>query len=157
MSKTYYEAHITFLEAEKPNENVKELIQGYSWKYSMISGDANLGDGIKHYATRQFPSHYTEEKMLEELDLVSGYLEKRDHKILRKKIEKVIHDSKSSLVKVKCTGACKECVSEGPFSSQTLDAVSELLVDFVGMEPKDIWIGLYAVKILKKVDEMGLR
>lgn len=107
--KKYYEAHITFTAGTGELETLKESVLGMKWKFSMIDGDANLGAGRKLYATRQY--NYTKN---DEQDLIARLLESASSletlgaEILRRKIEVVIYDDRSSLVKP-CDGGCVEC------------------------------------------------
>lgn len=109
--KQYYECHITIARPEFISTAmillVQNLIKSKKWKYSAIDGDPFLGDGIKLYATRHFNIKLPEEEVLQKLNSVADFLEESGFKVVRRKIEKVIYDTK--LVNAKCNGGCKEC------------------------------------------------
>ena len=103
--KEYFEAHITMI---GNIEAVKPLVERLKWKFSAIEGDINLGNGIKLYATRQFNVKIGKEKAIKTLLETANLLQSKGVSILRRKIELVIFDDRSSLVGT-CTGGCIEC------------------------------------------------
>lgn len=108
---SYYEAHITML---GDPVKIQEECKNFYWFFSKIDGDPALGDGIKCYLTRQFSHRLTKEEVLHHLLEAAENLEKRGIKVVRKKVELVIYDSRSSLIRFNCDGACPECHTE-PF------------------------------------------
>jgi len=103
--KRYYEAHVTML--GMPGEG-RTLVERIRWKYSCIDGDANLGDGVKCYATRQFKGTLTEQQVVGLLNDAANLLAEHGHKVIRRKVEVVIFDDRSEAVQP-CDGACPEC------------------------------------------------
>lgn len=109
MSKTYYECHVTLLAGSSAGRNrLEEITKKEGWKFSAIDGDINLGPGTKFYATRQFNARLEEGEVIGYLNNMADVLEKWGAEILRRKVERVIYDDRSSLVKP-CTGGCVEC------------------------------------------------
>lgn len=105
MTKSYYEAHVTMTgDREKLRRSTREI----GWKFSAIDGDANLGDGVKLYATIQMNTKVGSNRAIARLKTAAKFLEDEGAKILRRKIEIVIYDDRSSLVRP-CDGACVEC------------------------------------------------
>jgi hypothetical protein len=87
MVTEYYELHITFkgpLNCDPPRP----------WKYSQIDGDPVLGVGVKAYLTRQVKSDREIGEVHNLLKEPTKWLFERGHDILRRKIEKVVYDSK---------------------------------------------------------------
>jgi hypothetical protein len=74
---------------------------------SSIDGDPVFGEGIKCYATRLFNRRLGHDVVQNELFAVAEYLKGCGFTVLRRKIERVIFDDKSS--KVRCSGGCVEC------------------------------------------------
>lgn len=112
MTKTYYEAHVTFRSGDdfRSEPRLQRIVEGRKWKFSAISGDANLGPGRKLYATRQFPTRVGTERVIRELHCVADALAQAGAEVLRRKVEEVIFDDRSE--KVQCLGGCQECVGE---------------------------------------------
>ena len=104
---TYYEAHITLLSNNPAYVEVK--VKSQNWKFSKIDGDPVLGDGIKCYATKHFPSRNTPEVMIAELHRVATILNGPNSEVIRRKIELVIYDDRSSKMRLACDGMCPEC------------------------------------------------
>lgn len=91
--KQYYECHITLL--GKPWE-VSKVVEKLGWKFSVIDGDPDLGEGIKCYATRQFNMKYKTEFIIDIVDETAEEIAKaKGIKVLRRKIEIVIYDKKT--------------------------------------------------------------
>lgn len=105
MTKSYYEAHVTMT---GDRDRLRHLTKALSWKFSAIDGDINLGDGVKMYATRQFNARLGDEAVVAELNEIADTLEAGGAAVLRRKVERVIYDDRSSLVKP-CDGGCIEC------------------------------------------------
>jgi len=109
-NKTYYECHITLEGKPVHKENTSRQVEQLGWKFSAIEGDIVLGGGTKWYATRHFNSRkYSVEDVLHFLhstaDLLTTY---KTLKVIRRKIELVLFDSRSSQVDA-CNGGCIEC------------------------------------------------
>lgn len=103
----YYECHITIKEKDN-REFIKRFVKNQKWKFSAIEGDPNLGPGIKVYATRQFNHKYSQIEIIDNLNTVADLLESIGIEILRRKVELVIFDDRSSKVDA-CNGGCVEC------------------------------------------------
>lgn len=109
MAKSYYEAHITM---EGLPSEVRPAVEKLKWKFSCISGDPTLGDGIKCYATKHFKESRDREEVLEELKNTARKLHTSTCKVIRRKIELVIFDDRSETVRFNCNGVCPECKDE---------------------------------------------
>lgn len=101
---TYYECHVTMT---GDRETLKFETERLGWKFSAIDGDANLGDGVKLYATRQYNAKRDQDEMVEVLLQAARYLKTCGATILRRKVEVVLFDDRSS--KVRCDNICDEC------------------------------------------------
>jgi len=101
---TYYECHITL---EGNSNEIKTHVEELKWKFSSISGDIILGDGVKCYATRHFNTKLSFTKVFEKLMDTAYELENKGIKVIRRKVEHVLYDDRS--VKVNCNGGCIEC------------------------------------------------
>lgn len=87
---------------------VKTIVKSIKWKFSAINGGPFLGKGLKTYATRQFNIKLPEDQVLQKLIDASNYIENVGGiKVLRKKIEKVIFDTRLDST-FKCKGGCIE-------------------------------------------------
>ena len=101
---SYYECHITM---EGCRDKLKHWVEGLNWKFSCIDGDITLGNGVKCYATRHFNGKLSEMAVLKTLQATANLLMAQGASVLRRKIERVIFDDRSS--KVNCNGGCIEC------------------------------------------------
>lgn len=107
MSKSYYECHVTML--GNPAD-IRPYVENIKWKFSAIDGDPTLGDGIKCYATRHFNIKLDEKEVLSKLFNAADHLRLDGINVIRRKIERVIYDDRSSTVRLgSCNGACPEC------------------------------------------------
>jgi hypothetical protein len=107
MTKQYYECHITL---EDDPDKVKIACRDIGWKYSRIDGDPVLGKGLKCYATKHFNYKLDESVVLELLNNAADEMKLSGLKVTRRKVEKVLHDDRSSAVRLgQCNGACPEC------------------------------------------------
>lgn len=102
--KNYYEAHIT-----TKNHVPEKIITDLGWKYSKIDGDPTFGVGIKCYATKLFNVRHDKSVVLAELHKVADILSTGGYNVIRRKIELVIYDDRSSKVRFECNGLCPEC------------------------------------------------
>lgn len=100
---TYYEAHITMTGDRIALEAATKAV---GWRFSAIDGDANLGDGVKLYATRQMNSRLGDDKDIEGLSLVADIMRAAGADVLREKVEVVIYDTRSSKVQ-----PCEDCAA----------------------------------------------
>lgn len=105
-AKTYYEAHITMV---GKLSSIQPIVETLGWKFSSIDGDPTLGDGIKCYATRHFKASKNREEVLNELHRIANALSIFGCDVIRRKIELVIYDDRSSTVRFTCDGLCPEC------------------------------------------------
>src|SRR6185312_10268672 len=103
-TKSYYECHITL---DDDPDNTKYFVELTNWKFSCISGDIVLGDGVKCYATKHFNVKKHVDNVLYELHQMADFLQVCGLNVIRRKVEHVIYDDRS--VKVNCTGGCFEC------------------------------------------------
>lgn len=94
---SYYECHITM---DADAAKIRPLVEQIGWKFSSISGDAVFGDTVKCYATRHFHSRLKTRAVMANLDVAAEYLALSGANVLRRKIELVLFDDKSSKVKL---------------------------------------------------------
>lgn len=87
----YYECHITLIGDPK---FIELLLSGDSWKYSSISGDINLGPGVKCYATKQFNVKHNFNVVLDSINKKAAFFTENKVTVLRQKIELVLYDNK---------------------------------------------------------------
>jgi hypothetical protein len=104
MTNSYFECHVTMT---GDPEIIRPLVEMRRWKFSCIDGDSVFGDGVKCYATRQFNAKMAVELVTKELFGVATFLEGQGCTVIRRKVEQVIYDDRSS--KIRCTGGCVEC------------------------------------------------
>lgn len=102
---SYYECHITLM--AEHTDLIKNVVETLKWKFSVIDGDPVLGKGIKCYATRLFNRRNAQDAVQQELFNVAATLSELGFAVLRRKIELVIFDDRSS--RVQCNGGCVEC------------------------------------------------
>jgi hypothetical protein len=93
MKIQYYECHVTMV---GDPAIIKPFVEAAKWKFSAIDGDPDLGDGVKCYATTQFNARYNEGMIHGLLCDMGLYLEDQGVNVIRRKIEAVIHDDRSS-------------------------------------------------------------
>lgn len=112
MNRDYYECHITMEPEPDQIQTLKRDIESSGWKFSQIAGDINLGDGVKAYATKQLNSRkFNQTKAVNYMLLFASMLGAHV-KVVRRKVELVIYDDRSS--KVNClTEDCAGCHIEG--------------------------------------------
>jgi hypothetical protein len=101
--KTYYECHITML---GDPEVLKPAVIGIGWTYSAIDNDANLGPGMKQYATKQINTKIGLEATIKTVLNAGADMRDRGAEVLREKVEEVLFDTRSSKVR-----ACDDCAS----------------------------------------------
>lgn len=108
MTKKYYECHVTMLQGTTLPGMLRHLVEEAGWKFSSIADDINLGEGVKLYATRQFNIRTSDPIVVKHVHDMADVLENHGAVILRRKVETVIYDDRSSLVKP-CDGGCIDC------------------------------------------------
>lgn len=122
----YYECHITM---EADAEKIKPMVEDLKWKFSSIHGDTVFGDTVKCYATRQFPGGMAEPLVFDTLISIADKLAHHGAKVLRRKIERVIYDDRSSKVRIddEAPGQDSNSSDRADQGTQqpTMDAVTE--------------------------------
>lgn len=93
----YYECHITM---EADTDKVRPLVEDLKWKFSAIYGDSVFGEAVKCYATRHFNGNMNDREVLVRLNIAANTLAQQGATILRRKIELVIYDDRSSKVRL---------------------------------------------------------
>jgi hypothetical protein len=97
----YYELHITIGGSGEDEGRIENEVKSIGWSFSKIDGDIQLGKGVKYYATTRLnPNRWTDTKVLDFLIGTSSDLTDRGLLILREKIEVVIHDSRTTKVRI---------------------------------------------------------
>lgn len=109
MTNQYYECHVTMV--GDPVE-LRPYVESMKWKFSAIDGDPVLGEGVKCYATRQFKGTSDKESVLIKLRQAAWLLENEGFEVIRRKVELVLYDDRSSKVAFECNGGCPECHTE---------------------------------------------
>lgn len=112
VGKTYYECHVTMvlLPTDEATRAAKKLTESLGWKFSQIEGDIALGDGVKSYATMHYNSRTPVEKVMDLLNGVADNLSSEGINVIRRKVELVIYDDRSTKVQPgTCEGACVGC------------------------------------------------
>ena len=116
--KTYFELHITF--THRRQADAEAVVAGpMNWRFSAIAGDANLGPGVKLYATKQLSTRrYSRSGAVAELKAAALRLNMLmlettgvEPDIKRLKVEEVLFDTKSAQMRGDCGGACPECTT----------------------------------------------
>jgi hypothetical protein len=88
-----YECHVTI---KKPDQAIvmDALAEQFGWKTSYINGDALLGkDGYFYFTTH----HVAYEALFAKMETLAGVLQVLGRPVLRKKIEQIVYDTKTSL------------------------------------------------------------
>ena len=91
MTKQYYECHVIM---EGDPKVIRPIVEDYSWKFSCIDDDPDLGEGIKCYATHQFNARMGVDTVRDVLRNVSHYFKREGIKVLRNKVELVVYDER---------------------------------------------------------------
>lgn len=99
--KNYYECHVTM---EGNPLEIGPFVKKLGWKFSAIDGDPVLGRGIKCYATNLYSKQKTEEEVVALLKSTAARIMEVGITVLRRKVELVIYDDRSSAVV--CDGSC---------------------------------------------------
>ena len=89
--KPYYECHVTFLvDSPEPPSNIPR-----GWKFTgRIAGDPDLGEGVRAYLTRHLPQSVGIPQAVNQLEMAASRLRFLGYKVLRLKVELVLHDSR---------------------------------------------------------------
>ncbi|KGM36115.1 hypothetical protein [Inquilinus limosus] len=106
MSTTYFECHVTMV---GDPAQLRPMVEEVGWKFSQIDGDPVLGEEVKCYATMLFNARKDQEWVLNQLLATADALEGYGATVLRRKVERVLYDDRSSAVRFQCNGACPEC------------------------------------------------
>ena len=84
-----YESHITI---EDPTDVLEWDTNQIAWKYSIIHGDPILGYGARAYASKNYSPSVPVKSVIEMLDIAVRVLKEKGHKVVRSKVELVLHD-----------------------------------------------------------------
>ena len=87
--KQYYECHVTM---EGEAATVRPQVELIGWKFSAIDGDPILGRGVKCYATKHFNARMPENEVVAVLGYAATLLREQGLKVIREKVELVLHD-----------------------------------------------------------------
>lgn len=105
MTKTYYECHVTMTGDRNLAEHAVANLLG-TWRFSSIDGDANFGNGVKHYATIQLNTKIGLEAAVAQVLDAGKFLRFKGLEVIREKVEEVLFDTRSSKVQ-----ACTDCAA----------------------------------------------
>lgn len=98
MTDRYYELHITMVGEPAI---IQPAVEAIDWKFSQIDGDPVEGLGVKCYATTHLHAGTPEGLVLGELQETADDLaENPGVEVTRQKIELVVHDTKSSKIRL---------------------------------------------------------
>lgn len=89
--KTYYECHITM---DGNPVVLEQKVLAVGWKFSAIDGDPVLGNGVKCYATMHYSLRLTKAEIMKRLKTISEHLTEHGAKVIRIKLEHVLHDER---------------------------------------------------------------
>jgi hypothetical protein len=101
----YYELHLTM---EGDPKVIRPVVEAFRWKFSAIDGDIVVGDGVKCYATKHYNYRYSPSEMKDTIIGAASWVEAAGVKVIRRKVELVIFDDRSTKVDA-CNGGCVEC------------------------------------------------
>lgn len=172
----YYELHVTMQTAEDGRltsgvrAEVRHAVEDRKWRFSVIDGDINMGDGLKMYATRQFSVRNSEAEVTTLLHETADALARLPGvEVIRRKVERVIYDDRSSKVRTTCDGACPECHTDERLSlfeyRLRVDATQKSMAAAMGLplrtyedlesgktrtRPVHVAAALHAIRILSK-------
>ena len=77
---------------------IEQLVKASGWFFSKIDNDPLLGTGTKCYATKHFPITMHLDNIILTTKLVaSKYASFDGCKVIRRKIEKIVYDTKTGL------------------------------------------------------------
>lgn len=96
MGKQYYECHITL---NGDPEKLRPVVEKLNWSFSCIHDDIIMGVGLKCYATQHYNSRYKPETIIQIVQDTADAIFLQGFPILRRKVELVIYDDRSSKVK----------------------------------------------------------
>lgn len=87
----YYECHITF---EGDPAIGAAGVERNKWKWSRITGDPIMGDGVRQYATMHYSIRKSEDDIWSTMMDIRKNLELEGLIVTRSKIEKVLRDER---------------------------------------------------------------
>lgn len=83
---------------DQTRQHIQNAVETNRWSFSAINGDPDLGSGMKCYATKQFNKKHSLIDLASEMNTVAKNLrDQYNIKILRRKIEVVVHDDREVL------------------------------------------------------------
>lgn len=92
MKTPYYESHITLVAPDSLADRIRTMVEAAGWKFSKIDGDPVLGDGVKMYATHNYPTDVGIAYVTAALHGTSIGLIGCGYRVIRRKIETVVFD-----------------------------------------------------------------